>query len=234
MECVSLCGTPCLCVLSASAIIDSSLHQLEIFLWRLISKQLHVHWECIWYIYLVMIVERKLVAKWVHAWFWSLQSLHGSQSTLIRDYTSTYVLPGNPNYTSVELCMGGDKTLDSTHTPYSSYSWCSVFFKTLDSTHTPYPLVFWTVANKPLTAKYTLCVYLKLYTCIYSTHFSISSIKIYTTHHIIDYFMAAVYVSTLRSVHVSAYSQPHTWFVGGGLHQMRQWQVCVYHMIDWQ
>ena len=40
MDCISLCGTPCLCALSASAFIDSSLHQLdfflEIFLWRLV------------------------------------------------------------------------------------------------------------------------------------------------------------------------------------------------------
>ena len=32
MECVSLCGIPCLCGLSASAFIDSSLHQVDFFL----------------------------------------------------------------------------------------------------------------------------------------------------------------------------------------------------------
>ena len=41
MECISLCGIPCLYTLSASAFIDSSLHQLdfflEIFLWRLVT-----------------------------------------------------------------------------------------------------------------------------------------------------------------------------------------------------
>ena len=31
MECISLCGIPCLCALSASAFIDSSLHQLDFF-----------------------------------------------------------------------------------------------------------------------------------------------------------------------------------------------------------
>ena len=39
MECISLCGIPCLRALPASASIGSSLHQLEsfleIFLWRL-------------------------------------------------------------------------------------------------------------------------------------------------------------------------------------------------------
>ena len=41
MECISLCDIPCLCTLSASAIIEPSLHQLdfflEMFLWRLVS-----------------------------------------------------------------------------------------------------------------------------------------------------------------------------------------------------
>ena len=32
MECISLCGISCLCALSASAFIDSSLHQLDFFL----------------------------------------------------------------------------------------------------------------------------------------------------------------------------------------------------------
>ena len=33
MECISLCGIPCLCALSASAFIYSSLHQLDSF-WK--------------------------------------------------------------------------------------------------------------------------------------------------------------------------------------------------------
>ena len=41
MECISLCGIPCLYALSASVFIDPSLHQLdfflEIFLWRLVA-----------------------------------------------------------------------------------------------------------------------------------------------------------------------------------------------------
>ena len=45
MKCISLCGIPCLCTLSASAFIDSSLHQLdfflEIFLWRLVNIHLY-------------------------------------------------------------------------------------------------------------------------------------------------------------------------------------------------
>ena len=32
MECISLCGIPCLCAFSTSAFIDSSLHQLDFFL----------------------------------------------------------------------------------------------------------------------------------------------------------------------------------------------------------
>ena len=32
MECISLCGIPCFCALSSSAIIEPSLHQLDLFL----------------------------------------------------------------------------------------------------------------------------------------------------------------------------------------------------------
>ena len=37
MECISLCGIPCLCTLSASAFIEPSLHQLDFFFRNLLD-----------------------------------------------------------------------------------------------------------------------------------------------------------------------------------------------------